>query len=434
MLLLDLHQNRPDPLIYDISSSLKVPVTRIGDFYKNRGEPGCGKRCAWNGGGYYGELFTCGETYPSGSTFYCSEDCYKAVGATTRVFLSYRWGDAAVADQVTTYCRGAGIDVLRDQRQIDVLGSIRSFMDVAADSRYFVAIIGEGYFLSRYCLYEFMQLCQSDLPIRTIPIFIGESRASGAQRRYEEHWRDAHRRLKAALASLDQRHVAYLDPELELLRQAPDAIGSFLKECRTRKLPGGDWWLSWNCRYLVGAITTTFQPDDSVASNWTYTNLTASGAGEDAPPLRPTWNAKQCYVHFHSQSQAALGAFDANTSIKVISATNETASPVPAAGVHLVLLDEPFLKSLQLCRRLMQLDGCPHVKLVPVFLDSTLTKPASEVPLLQWWTTRLAATDNAQPAERADIDDVLARLGPLLTRLRDLLSPTVPARVSTQSP
>ncbi|HVQ17038.1 MAG TPA: hypothetical protein VMS40_25720, partial [Vicinamibacterales bacterium] len=291
-----------------------------------------------------------------------------------------------------------------------------------------VAIISETYFLSRYCLYEFMQLCQSDLPIRTIPIFIGEAHAPGARKRYEEHWRDAHCRLKEALAPLDRRHVAYLDPELELLRQAPDVIGSFVNECRTRKLPDGDWWLSWRCRYLVGAITTTFQPDDSVATNWTSTNPTVRGACEDAPPLKPQWRAKHCHVHFHSHSKTALDAFVAQTSTKVVSAANETTSAALAPGVHIVLLDEPFLKSLPLCRRLMELDGRADVKLVPIFLDVALTKPAGEVPLLQWWTSLLTSAEDTQASgQRAEIDDVLTRLGVILTRLRDLLSPAVPA-------
>jgi hypothetical protein len=191
MLLLDLHQNRPAPLIYDISGALRVPVTRVGDFYKKRGGPGCGKSGAWNGGGYYGE---------------------------------------------------------------------------------------------------------------------------------------------------------------------------------------------------------------------------------------------QCHVHFHSHSQAALNAFVAQTSIKVISADNETTAPTLAPGVHVVLLDEPFLTSLPLCRRLIKLDGRANVKLVPIFLDAALTKPASEVPLLQWWSSRLNSGDDSRtPDQRVEIDTVLTRLGSIVARLRDVLSPAVPA-------
>jgi hypothetical protein len=324
--------------------------------------------------------------------------------------------------------------VLRDVRQIDMLGSIHGFMNVAADSRFFVAIIGESYFLSRYCLYEFIQLCRSDLPIRTIPIFIGNSRTAAAQRRYEEHWRHAHRRVTKALAQLDRRHVAYLDPELDLLRQAPDSIGSFLRDCRAHDLPDGDWWLSWRCRYLIGAISVTFRPDAAIATNWTFSNPTIGGAGEDEPPLKSDWRGGPCHVHYHSCSQRSLDAFVARTPtripISVISVSNETSSPRPPLepGAHVLLLDEPFLKSLTLCRSLIELDNRADVELVPIFLDVALTTPASEVPLLQWWTSRLrsAADDKEVPNQRAEIDDVLTRLGPILARLRDLLSPAVP--------
>lgn len=65
-LVLDLEQNLPEPLIYAVSAAMSVPIHRVGNFYDTRTGPGCGTVCYWNGGGYFGESFTCGETFPSG--------------------------------------------------------------------------------------------------------------------------------------------------------------------------------------------------------------------------------------------------------------------------------------------------------------------------------------------------------------------------------
>lgn len=53
-----------------------ITIRRKGSFKEDRGGQGCGSVEVWNGMGYYNDLFTCGVTYPSGSTFYCSPDCY----------------------------------------------------------------------------------------------------------------------------------------------------------------------------------------------------------------------------------------------------------------------------------------------------------------------------------------------------------------------
>jgi len=59
-----------------LNRSMGVTVRRSGAFVSERLGQGCGSAEYWNGGGYYGEIFLCGTTYPSGRTFYCSAECF----------------------------------------------------------------------------------------------------------------------------------------------------------------------------------------------------------------------------------------------------------------------------------------------------------------------------------------------------------------------
>ena len=43
------------------------------------------------------------------------------MGESERVFLSYRWCDAEIADRIAGCLRGAGVEVLRDVNEIDFL-------------------------------------------------------------------------------------------------------------------------------------------------------------------------------------------------------------------------------------------------------------------------------------------------------------------------
>ena len=150
-------------------------------------------------GGYYQELFYCGETYPSGKTFYCSSDCHAPIGESNKVFLSYRWTDSKIADRVTNCLKAADINIIRDLNEMDFLDVITSFMNTSAQSRYFVAIMTESYFYSRYCMYEFCQMIESKQLIRTIPILLGTAQKPGIEERIKFYWRVRHQNLVQAI-------------------------------------------------------------------------------------------------------------------------------------------------------------------------------------------------------------------------------------------
>ena len=118
--------------------------------------------------------------------------------------------------QISNCARGAGIDIIRDVNKIDFLNAITAFMGTAADSRYFVAVMTESYFYSRFCMYEFCQLIESDQPIRTIPVMLGRAAEPGIESKWTKYWCGKHQDLSQAIRGIDKRYTSYLRPELDL--------------------------------------------------------------------------------------------------------------------------------------------------------------------------------------------------------------------------
>ena len=420
-LLLDIEENLPEQIIYDISSGFKIPVHRVGNFYDTHTGPGCGKDCIWNGGGYYMDVFTCGTTYPSGKTFYCSSDCYKQVGLSTHVFLSYRWNDPGIADDFTALALGSDIDVIRDIREIGFLEAISKFMETAAASRYFIALMTREYFYSRYCMFELTTLNEGDLPVRTIPVILNQSATADAERDYCAYWESRYLALKGAVDELGPEYAGYLSGELQMLHKFPFVIRNVLGTIREKKLPDGKYWISNNCRYLLGAIKTTFQPTTDDATNWTFSNKRIRANRYDDGRRGKSWKAAPFYLHASTQREAFSVTRQKNTAafLQNIFYEDSPTGSIPP-GTHVLLLTWHFLVSESLCMRLILLNKREDVTLIPVFTDALLRTPGSEVPVLLHWR-KLLQHSLADNTISSNTETILLELGPLLSKLRDHL-------------
>jgi len=423
-LLLDIEQNLPPPIIVGVNAAMQVPVHRVGNFYADRMGQGCGTACFWNGGGYYMDEFLCGDTYPSGLTFYCCSDCHSKVGTSEKVFLSYRWCDAELADHVANCARGAGIEIVRDVNEVDFFAAISSFMDTAAESRYFVAIMTESYFYSRFCMYELRQLCDSDQPIRTIAVMLGAAAEPATQRQIVDYWRSKHAGLKEASRGIDDRYTEYLRPELDLLASIPSLLEQFYASWCAKPRPAGKRWMIANCRYLVGAIKTTFKPSEEDASNWTYSNKTVRGERALDAPRAAQWLPKPFYLHASSESEAQGVLRQASIGELVLGVDCDGMSHSrPPPGIHVLMISVVGLRSMSFCRFLVSLMERHDVQTLPIFRDEDLRMPGSEVELLRYWQTQL---DNAEShALREQVEGLLSRFGPMMERLRDSLVPGI---------
>ena len=271
-------------------------------------------------------------------------DCHNQIGETKKVFISYRWIDVNIVDVIDAICRYQGIQVLRDKREMSFLESIASFMDAAGKSRYFVAIMSPEYFYSRSCMYEFHQLVRSEAAVRTIPIILRNAASLENENAYCCHWQVRHSELVRSLDGISYRYWSYLEQEIDLLKEIPQTIQSFLSEVRNRKLPNGEWWLRNDCRYLVGAIKTTYAPENDEATNWTYSNKLLPSNVLDDRPTGPRWKLEPFFLHSYSpeESRTVLRLMTAPT--LVLGQYYDNANVEPAAGLHVLLLNESFLR------------------------------------------------------------------------------------------
>jgi hypothetical protein len=385
----------------------------------------------WNGGGYYGEEFECGQTYESGLTFYCSSDCYQQVGASKKIFLSYRWCDVEVADKISGCLRGAGVEILRDINRMQFLDSIASFMDSSGESRYFLAVATESYFYSRYCMYEFCKMADSEQPVRTIPIMLDTSADQGIEEKLSDYWRSRHNDLSRAIEGLDDGYTSYLESELSMLASIPGHINDFYALWRAKQRPGGSHWLVANCRYLAGAIKTTFQPSSEDASNWTYSNKTIRGERAEDAPIASNWIAKPFYLHTCSVSDSKILTDIAGCQELVLKVYGDDLSlRTFPAGVHIAVISKPALSSLAFCTRLQMLMDQKDVALVPMFLDKDLQIPTAELDILKCWCERVRCAPSEDT--RNQIDTMLRRFGSMLQVLRDTLAPSPAALTASK--
>ena len=356
MLTLDIQVSLPPAIILDINSQLSVPVRRVGAFYDEKTGPGCGTTCVWNGGGYYNETFTCGETVlnfnkPGGRTFYCSTDCYAPkrapIAESKKVFLSYRWCDSEIAHKLTNRLKGAGISIIRDLNDLNFLDVISSFMNTSAQSRYFVSIMTESYFYSRYCMYEFCQMAESKQLIRTIPIMLGTAREPGIEETLKAYWRAKYQDLIQAIHGIDAVYTDYLQPELNLLASIPEHLANFYALWHAKERPKGEHWLIANCVYLVDAIKSTFRPSTQEAMNLTFSSKLMRGERLEDFPARASWKPQPFYLHGYSKTdtQAVTGSAPASKLLLDVYHDEILTTP-PPGGVHVALINESALNSL----------------------------------------------------------------------------------------
>ena len=63
-----LDHDLPPIFIMSMNAQMNVSNVREGGFYEGRYPGGCGRYCRWNGGGYYNDIFTCGQFYRATSS------------------------------------------------------------------------------------------------------------------------------------------------------------------------------------------------------------------------------------------------------------------------------------------------------------------------------------------------------------------------------
>jgi hypothetical protein len=393
-------------VVHAISRAAKIPVIRDGNFVDDRFGDGCGKDVYWNGGGVYGELFTCGHTYPSGATFYCSEECYCRLGSTTRVFISYNWNDRPLVDRMTAAFERTGITFLRDVNEVGAFDSIDSFMSEAGAARFFVTVLSTNYVRSRNCIYELGQVMASDVNIRAVPLIVDPAALAGDDAAIR-HWDQRVEAIQQALTELDAHGTESLHDELRVTRDIIARLDQFRGALRSMQIPPLDVLVAEDFRGAVSMILRTV-------------GRTPHPATDRAPiePDPPCETEHDILVHVSGVALNGPGgalAAEVHSALRDARAFRGTVcdsidtflAADPARSFFVCVLHDGYLRSDTVLEAITADER--DVTILPLFLDTTMFEPLSEAPWIAHWQNEAAARRGQDRTRAARIRDGIGR-------------------------
>ena len=377
-----------------------MTVEREGNFCPDRFGDGCGKDCRWNGGGYYGEVFHCGTTYPSGKTFYCSDACYCRLGSTTRVFVSYAWRDKPVVDRLTGAFAAREITYLRDINEVGAFGSIADFMAESASARFFVVVLSQAYFASRNCMYELVELMRSNLSIRVVPVILDDAGFRVPTDSLVEPWRKRCAVLEGLVEEIGPHHANSLCVELSVTREIVAQLARFHSDLSAAQLPTAEALLANDCAGAAEMLLRTVgePPLGSPA---------ADRRPPAPPPVRDAGATRtRRWSVLVTASGAGVGSSVAGEIRAAISAAHDVfadddlgfaafcaVEPYSAQRFLVCVIDEDWLRSAPQITRAVLAYSTLSAHVIPIFLDAGLFAATSEVPYIKWWRDEAARTD-----------------------------------------
>jgi tetratricopeptide (TPR) repeat protein len=94
------------------------------------------------------------------------------------IYISYAWqGESeAAVDAICAALRARFLEYQRDKESMDYRGSIRAFMESIGRGKFVIAVVGEKYLKSEYCMYESMRMMQAGKHERRVfPIVLDDA-------------------------------------------------------------------------------------------------------------------------------------------------------------------------------------------------------------------------------------------------------------------
>lgn len=406
--LLRLMDANPGELIHAVSRLLRITVTREGNFFPDKFGDGCGTDCYWNGGGYYGESFTCGYTYPSGSTFYCSSECYCKLGSTTRIFISYSWADKPLVDSLASSFISNGIAYLRDINDVSAYANVKEFMHEAGAARFFIPFISMKYLQSRNCLYEIVQLMESDVNIRVLPIFVDPD----VQQNYHSYidlWRTKETDLLTTISKLPQQGLDSLKAEVSVYNKIHTRLNEFLSSVSSFTLPPAqslidNQFLVKIIKRCTGVVNPTVQPPVPLIQQQQQIQSVTLPKGTRIAlyigAYTDSSSSSGMTPFLHQELTDVLSPFIGGTISPT--ANQFIADPLPAhLKFFIPILDSSFLYSTPDILAAITIHQSKKASILPIFIDK-LFSPCSEQPYIEEWQRRAGSGTTTDEAKIRD--------------------------------
>lgn len=433
--LFRLLDSRVGSFIDQLSQAFHIAVSREGNFVNDHFGDGCGKTCYWNGGGYYGESFTCGETYPSGNTFYCSDTCYCTLGSTTRVFISYSWQDRDLVDRMTAALARSDITYLRDMNVVGAFDDIQSFMEDAGAARFFVAILSPAYLQSRNCMYELQQVMTSAVNIRLVPL-IEQAVIEAGPRDAVRFWQARAGEINRALTALEPDGTASLQQERQFVSASIAALSDLFEGLHATPLPTIGDLVGQDFQGIVRMIRRTVgqhaEPRHTITDTATREKLAPT-----AIPEAPTDDSTRHLAVLITSSNERLPRALADDMRRELAAdfqvygndqaafdTFQALALPPSKKVLLALLDGPLLLDASTAWQVIGTSGQHSAHVISIITDATLFAPMSEVSFIAYWQ-RQARRAGGAFGERAHF--IRDHVGEFIASARSKLTPDIDA-------
>ncbi len=139
------------------------------------------------------------------------------------IFISYAWkGESeALVNQLCEAFAAKGYRINRDKSAMTYKDSIKDFMDVIGRGKFIIAVVGDKYMKSEYCMYEAYRMFQSPaFGERVFPIVLPDTDIFSfrGQAAYLKHWDAEYRALEAEYKSIADASPTMVAPLTERLR------------------------------------------------------------------------------------------------------------------------------------------------------------------------------------------------------------------------
>lgn len=157
------------------------------------------------------------------------------------IFISYAWGGESeqFVNQLDETLQAKGIKIIRDKRELDYKGSIKTFMERIGRGKCAIAVISDKYLKSPNCMFELVQIAKNGkFGDRIFPIVLIDAQIFDPLERleYVKHWEEKIKKLDEGLREVSAANLQEFREDIEQyteIRHTSGELTKLLKEMNT---------------------------------------------------------------------------------------------------------------------------------------------------------------------------------------------------------
>lgn len=178
------------------------------------------------------------------------------------IFVSYAWkGESeSLVDKLCEGFASKGYRIVRDKSAMTYKDSIKNFMDSIGRGKFIIAVVGDKYMRSEYCMYEAYRMFQSPaFGERVFPIVLPDTDIFSfrGQAAYLKYWHQEYKALEAEykeIADLSPTMVGPLTDRLRDIEATTRFINDFMAAISDMNVLTSQMHVKSNFSQLLQAI------------------------------------------------------------------------------------------------------------------------------------------------------------------------------------